>query len=93
MSFRYKIIFIKIILQIDLTELVQSSNLNSQKNPTIFSAAATEERAKIVSHFNLDIGNPTVVLQQEEAKSFFRNHDPKSMYQFFEKGSLLSELK
>ena len=63
------------------------------EKPVIFSAAATEERAKIVSHLSLDIGNPTVVLQQEEAKSFFRNHDPKSMYQFFEKGSLLGELK
>ena len=53
--------------------------------------AAAEERARIIEFFSLDLGNPTVILQQEEAKSFFRNNDPRSLYSFFEKGSLLGK--
>ena len=53
--------------------------------------AAAEERARIIDFFSLDLGNPTVILQQEEAKSFFRNNDPRSLYNFFEKGSLLGK--
>ena len=32
------------------------------------------------------------VLQQEEAKNFFKENDDKSLYQFFQRGSMLDAI-
>lgn len=48
-----------------------------------FIAAAREERSKILSHFLIELDNPTSILQQEEAKKFFEGKSDSELYDFF----------
>ena len=38
----------------------------------------------------VQVGNPTTILQQEEAKVFFADNSPEKRYDFFFKGTMLS---
>ena len=43
----------------------------------------------ILKHFNIELANPLTILQQEEAKNFFKQNDEKSMYKYFQQGTML----
>ena len=45
-----------------------------------------------MEHFNIELNNPMTILQQEEAKNFFKENDDKKMYQFFQRGSMLESI-
>ena len=51
---------------------------------------ATVEGESIRSHFNIALNNPTTVLQQEQAKMFFANHDPEGMYKMIMDGTQIA---
>ena len=53
---------------------------------------ASEYKDRILEHFNIELNNPMTVLQQEEAKNFFKENDDKSLYQFFQRGSMLDAI-
>lgn len=43
----------------------------------------------ILKHFNIELSNPMTILQQEEAKNFFKQNDDVGMYKFFQQGTML----
>ena len=47
---------------------------------------------RILEHFNIELNNPMTVLQQEEAKNFFKENDEKSLYEYFQRGSMLDAI-
>ena len=49
-------------------------------------------KERILEHFNIELNNPMTILQQEEAKNFFKENDDKKMYQFFQRGSMLESI-
>ena len=52
-----------------------------------------ENRDRILEHFNIELNNPMTILQQEEAKNFFKENDDRKMYEFFQRGSMLDSIK
>ncbi len=54
---------------------------------------ATEEKARILGHFNIELDNPTIILQQEEAKCFFKDMKSTTLYDFFERATLLKVMQ
>lgn len=63
-------------------------NVNPQQifpvlNFSFLSAKASEEKLFICNHFGIQLDNPTTILQQEEAKVFFRDLDDSKLYDFF----------
>ena len=47
----------------------------------------------ILQHFQIELNNPMTILQQEEAKNFFKENDDKKLYQFFQRGSMLDSIE
>jgi chromosome segregation ATPase len=45
---------------------------------------------KILSHFNILVGNSMVIMQQETSKNFISHQTPSSLYQMFKQASLIS---
>jgi hypothetical protein len=63
-------------------------NVNPQQifpvlNFSFLSAKASEEKLFICNHFGIQLDNPTTILQQEEAKVFFRDLNDSKLYDFF----------
>ena len=54
-------------------------------------AEATDEAERIRSRYHIALNNPTTVLQQEQAKEFFANHDPVKLYQLIIEGTQVSD--
>ena len=52
-----------------------------------------EVRSRILEHFHIELNNPLTILQQEEAKNFFKRNDGKTLYEFFANGSLLNAIQ
>ena len=53
-------------------------------------ADATGEAKLVLGHFSIALNNPTTVLQQEQAKAFFANHDPSKLYQLIMEGTQIN---
>ena len=53
------------------------------------SEQALEEKKRILDHFNIELDNPISILQQEEAKIFFKDMDENQLYDFFVRATLL----
>ena len=49
-------------------------------------------KERILEHFNIELSNPLTILQQEEAKNFFKENDERKLYQFFQRGSMLESI-
>ena len=55
-------------------------------------ALAKEEKERILEFFNVELANPTSILQQEEAKIFFREFNESQLYDFFVRATLLKPM-
>lgn len=47
---------------------------------------------RILSHFNIQVDNPCVVLNQEAAREFLKSNNPKDRYNYFLKATLLHSI-
>ena len=56
-------------------------------------AEAKEECRHILEHFNVELDNPITILQQEEAKVFFKELSEETLYNFFERATLLRSMQ
>lgn len=65
------------------------SILSSDKNVVVKNREAREEGKRILDNFRINTDNPIVILQQEEAKELLKVENPTSLYEFFEKATLL----
>ena len=65
------------------------SILSSDKNVVVKNKEAREEGKRILDNFRINTDNPIVILQQEEAKELLKVENPTSLYEFFEKATLL----
>lgn len=52
-----------------------------------------EDLTKMTDHFQIEVENPMAILTQDTARSFLVSSTPKSMYTFFQKGTMLDKLK
>ena len=52
---------------------------------------AREEGRRILECFRINVDNPIVILQQEEAKQLLRVESPGSLYNFFQRSTLLRQ--
>merc|ERR1712228_457236 len=55
--------------------------------------AAKEEGKLILNHFQIDVENPIIVLQQDEAKEMLRVETPDKLYEFFVSATLIKQIK
>ena len=62
---------------------IEGSSGFKSKNPG-------DDKQRILDHYHIELNNPMTILQQEEAKNFFKLQDPSSLYNFYERGSMLS---
>ena len=65
--------------------------LNHQNQEVNKNRAAREEGRRILDNFRINTDNPIVILQQEEAKELLRVESPTSLYDFFQKATLLKQ--
>lgn len=52
---------------------------------------ANSERKKILNKFGISLDNPTMILQQEKAKTFFTSNDAHTLYKFIADGTGISQ--
>ena len=79
--------------QINATSAASFSIKNEDGVELHAGLTATEEKGLIFEHFGIDINNPLILLQQEEAKRFFKENDPTSLYEYFVRGSQLNAVQ
>ena len=51
-----------------------------------------EDLNRILAKMNLQVDNPVCILNQETAKNFLHNSDPKSKYTLFERATQLDQM-
>ena len=66
--------------------------LKNQRQVTVLkNKDAREEGKRILDCFRINVDNPIVILQQEEAKQLLRVESPVSLYNFFQRSTLLRQ--
>ncbi|XP_064487285.1 structural maintenance of chromosomes protein 6-like [Ornithodoros turicata] len=81
-----------IIVQRRLSHDGSSSYKIKAANGTVVSSKR-EELLSILDHFNVQIDNPVMVLNQETSRNFLQSKSPGDKYRFFMKATQLEKLK
>lgn len=76
---------------ISRTDSSSKYKIISDRGSTV--ATTKAEMLAIRNHFNIHVDNPCVVLNQENAREFLQDANPKTQYQYFLKATQLLQLK
>ncbi|RDD37134.1 Structural maintenance of chromosomes protein 6 [Trichoplax sp. H2] len=81
----------KIIIQRDLWQ-DGHANYKIKSSKGFIVAEEKKELMAILDHFDIQVDNPVCFLTQDASKEFLSSHHPSKMYQFYLKGTQLSQL-
>ena len=81
-------------MQRDISRGSSSLVLRSEADkPVRRGPEATKEARLIRDHFGISLDNPTTILQQEQAKTFFANHSNEQMFNLIMEGTQIGVVK